>query len=113
MYVSMKNILQHAGKHGYAVMAMNSINMEMARAGIEAAQEERAAIIINIGMGQMKKHAHLEDMAPMVRKMAKRVDVPVALLLLVVLPVLVFLLSEPVISSTMFSTPSAASSIIS
>ena len=79
MYVSMKNILQHADKHGYAVMAMNSINMEMARAGIEAAQEERAAIIINIGMGQMKKHAHLEDMAPMVRKMAKRVDVPVAL----------------------------------
>ena len=37
MYVSMKDILTHADKHNYAVMAVNSVNMEMARAVITAA----------------------------------------------------------------------------
>lgn len=34
MYVSMKPILQHAHAHGYAVPAINCINMEMARGAI-------------------------------------------------------------------------------
>lgn len=79
MYVSMKPILEHAHSHGYAVMAMNSINMEMVRAAVNAAQEEKSAVIINIGMGQMKNHAHPEDMVPIIRGLADRVSVPVAL----------------------------------
>lgn len=79
MYVSMKPILEHAHKHGYGVMAMNSINMEMVRAAINAAKEENSAVIINIGMGQMKNHAHPEDMVPMIRRLAESVPVPVAL----------------------------------
>ena len=79
MYVSMKDILQHAHRHHYAVMAMNSINMEMARAAIDAAEEERSAMIINIGTGQMAKHAHPSEMVPMITAMAKRATVPVAL----------------------------------
>lgn len=39
MYVSMKPILQHAHEHGYAVPAINCINMEMARGAVTAAQE--------------------------------------------------------------------------
>ena len=39
MLTSMKIILDHAHKHHYAVMAMNSINMEMVRGAITAAQE--------------------------------------------------------------------------
>ena len=39
MLVSMKSILEDANKNYYGVMAMNSINIEMARAGIEAAAE--------------------------------------------------------------------------
>ena len=42
MYVSMKDILTHADKHNYAVMAVNSVNMEMARAVITAAEEEHS-----------------------------------------------------------------------
>ena len=50
MYVSMTDILQDAHKNNYAVMAVNSINMEMARAVISAAEEERSPIIVNIGI---------------------------------------------------------------
>ena len=38
MLVSMKTILDDANKNYYGVMAMNSINIEMARGGIMAAE---------------------------------------------------------------------------
>lgn len=79
MLVSMKAILEDANKHYYGVMAMNSINIEMARAGILAAVEEHSPIIIQFGPGQMKKHAHAEDMLPVIKELAERVYVPVAL----------------------------------
>lgn len=79
MLVSMKTILDDADKHGYGVMAMNSINIEMARGGIMAAAEENSPIIIQFGPGQMKKHAHKEEMFPLIKDLAKRVHVPVAL----------------------------------
>ena len=58
MLVSMKAILEDANTNYYGVMAMNSINIEMARAGIMAAEEEHSPIIIPFGPGQMKNHAH-------------------------------------------------------
>ena len=79
MLVSMKTILDDADKHGYGVMAMNSINIEMARGGIMAAAEENSPIIIQFGPGQMKKHAHKEEMFPLIKDLAKRVHDPVAL----------------------------------
>jgi fructose-bisphosphate aldolase class II len=79
MLVSMKVILDDANKNYYGVMAMNSINIEMARAGIMAAEEEHSPIIIQFGPGQMKNHAHMEEMLPVVRELAARVHVPVAL----------------------------------
>ena len=79
MFVSMKAILDDANERGYGVMAMNSINMEMVRAGIMAAEEEHSPIIIQFGNGQMNNHAHLEEMVPMIRELAERVHVPVAL----------------------------------
>lgn len=79
MYVSMTDILQDAHKNNYAVMAVNSINMEMARAVISAAEEMRSPIIVNIGMGQMRKHAHADVMVPMIKQLAKEAKVPVAL----------------------------------
>lgn len=60
MLVSMKAILEDANTNYYGVMAMNSINIEMARAGIMAAEEEHSPIIIQFGPGQMKNHAHME-----------------------------------------------------
>lgn len=79
MYVSMTDILQDAHKNNYAVMAINSINMEMARAVITAAEEMRSPIIVNIGMGQMRKHAHANVMVPLIKKLAEEARVPVAL----------------------------------
>ncbi|MGN0372713.1 MAG: ketose-bisphosphate aldolase [Enterocloster sp.] len=79
MLVSMKTILDDANKNYYGVMAMNSINIEMARAGIMAAEEEHSPIIIQFGPGQMKNHAHMEEMLPIVKELAARVHVPVAL----------------------------------
>lgn len=79
MLVSMKAILDDANKNNYGVMAMNSINIEMARAGILAAEEEHSPIIVQFGPGQMKNHAHMEEMLPVVKELAARVHVPVAL----------------------------------
>lgn len=79
MLVSMKAILDDAHKHDYGVMAMNSINMEMVRGGILSAASENSPIIIQFGPGQMKKHAHKEEMLPLIQQLAKRVHIPVAL----------------------------------
>lgn len=79
MYVSMNDLLQDAHKNNYAVMAVNSINMEMVRAVITAAEEERSPIIINIGPGQMKKHATPELMVPLIKNLAHNAKVPIAL----------------------------------
>lgn len=79
MLVSMKAILDHANKNHYGVMAMNSINIEMARAGILAAEEEHSPIIMQFGPGQMKHHAHAEEMLPVIMELAARVHIPVTL----------------------------------
>lgn len=79
MYVTMGSILNHAHENYYGVMAMNCINLEMARAAITAAEEERSPIIVQMGPGQMKKHAHPSEMVPLVIKMAEEAIVPVAL----------------------------------
>lgn len=79
MLVNMKYILDNANRDGYAVMAVNSVNMEMARAVIEAANEEHSPIIVQMGKGQMEKLAHPQDIVPMIIDMAERADVPVCL----------------------------------
>lgn len=79
MLVNMKDMLDNASRDGYAVMAVNSVNMEMVRAVIEAANEEHSPIIVQMGVGQMSKLAHPDDIVPMVINMAERADVPVCL----------------------------------
>lgn len=79
MYVNMKYILDAANRDNYAVMAINCVNMEMARAAIEAAEEEHSPIIVQFGVGQMSKLAHPTEMVPMIKAMAERASVPVCL----------------------------------
>lgn len=79
MLVNMKEMLDNASRDGYAVMAVNSVNMEMARAVIEAAEEEHSPIIVQMGRGQMQKLAHPEDIIPMIIDMAERATVPVCI----------------------------------
>lgn len=75
----MREMLQHASDNNYAVMAINCVNMELTKAIIDAAVEERSAVIVNISPRQFKAHASLELMAPMIRAYAESVSVPVAL----------------------------------
>lgn len=79
MYVSMKEMLLHAYHNHYAVMAINCVNMEQAKAIIYAAVEEKSAVIINVSPRQMKAHGHGDILAPMIRGIAEKVPVPVAL----------------------------------
>lgn len=78
MYVSMKEMLLHAYHNHYAVMAINCVNMEQAKAIIYAAVEEKSAVIINVSPRQMKAHGHGDILAPMIRGIAEKVPVPVA-----------------------------------
>lgn len=79
MLVNMKGMLDAANRDNYAVMAVNSVNMEMARAVIEAANEMHSPIIVQMGRSQMAKLAHPQDILPMIIRMAERADVPVCL----------------------------------
>ncbi|MFD1671021.1 ketose-bisphosphate aldolase [Agrilactobacillus yilanensis] len=79
MLVTMKSILDEANKKNYGVMAMNSVNMEMIRAGITAANEEHAPLIIQIGPGQMGNLGHKEEIVPMIKELSDRAYVPIAL----------------------------------
>lgn len=79
MYVSMKSMLDHANTHQYAIMAVNCCNMEVVKAAIHAAQEEKAPIILNISPRQFKAHASLDSLVPMIQEMAKNAFVPIAL----------------------------------
>ena len=79
MYTSMKDMLLHAHKNHYAVMAINVVDMEQVKACIEAAEEEHSAVILNISPRQKKAHAYPYIMAPMVQNLAERAEVPVAL----------------------------------
>ena len=79
MYVSMKEMLERANKGNYAVMAINCFNIETTRAVIAAAQSLRAPIIINIVQEHMVNHCDSNLIAPIVKKLAERASVEVAL----------------------------------
>ncbi|MBS7007674.1 class II fructose-bisphosphate aldolase [Anaerostipes sp.] len=79
MYVSMKGMLRRANEGNYAVMAINCFNIETARAVIEAAQSLRAPVIVNIVQEHMVKHCDSGLIAPIVKELAQRASVEVAL----------------------------------
>ena len=79
MYVSMKGMLERANKGNYAVMAINCFNIETTRAVIDATQSLRAPIIINIVQEHMVNHCDSNLIAPIVKKLAERASVEVAL----------------------------------
>jgi len=79
MYVSMKEMLRKANEGNYAVMAINCFNLETARAVIMAAELEKAPIIINIVQEHLLTHSDSELITPIVKTLAQRVNVEVAL----------------------------------
>lgn len=79
MYVPMKGMLEDANKNYYAVPAINVMNMELVRGVINAAEEENSPLIINIGEVHMIRHGDAELLAPMIKYLAERSPVPIAL----------------------------------
>lgn len=79
MYVSMKEMLQHASKNHYAVPAPNVCDLNTLRAALAAAELEQSAVILDTSPRQMNLHATPEGFVPMVKALADRLDVPVAL----------------------------------
>lgn len=77
MLVNMKQMLENARAGGYAVGFFNAVNVEMARAIIETAEELRAPVIV--GTAEILLPAMpLERVAEYLVPMAKKARVPVA-----------------------------------
>jgi fructose-bisphosphate aldolase class II len=79
MYVSMKEMLQHASVNRYAVPAPNCPDFNMVKAALAAAQANKSAVIIDVSPRQAHLNATPEAFAPMVRALAEPLNVPVAL----------------------------------
>jgi fructose-bisphosphate aldolase class II len=76
--VTSKEILQIALEECFAVGAFNANNMEMVQAIVEAAQEERAPVILQVSQGAIR-YAGLDFAVGLVKIAAAQVDVPVVL----------------------------------
>jgi fructose-bisphosphate aldolase class II len=76
--VTSKELLQQAQAEGYAIGAFNANNMESIKAVIEAAEEERAPVILQVSQGAIR-YAGLRLAAAMVKTVAEEASVPVVL----------------------------------
>lgn len=77
-FVTLREVLQNAQQEGYAVGAFNANNMEIVKAIMEAAVEERSPVILQASQGALR-YAGLNYITAMVRAAAEEADVPVVL----------------------------------
>ena len=75
MLVPMRELLDKASREGYGVVAPNIINESTARACIEAAEELRAPLILDVGF---IFHPDLVFLGRMLEELAIRATVPIA-----------------------------------
>lgn len=80
MFAMMNDLIQAAAKQQYAVLAINCFNLETARAAIQAAEQQRAPLILNVYQGH-STHFPPAVAVPLVQALAKDATVPVALAL--------------------------------
>ncbi|MBM7542820.1 class II fructose-bisphosphate aldolase [Amphibacillus cookii] len=79
MYVSMKGMLQRANEGKYGVMAINCFSLETAKAVIEAAEESRSPIIIDLLQEHLKQHLDYRYLTQPIIRMANNASVEVAI----------------------------------
>jgi len=77
-FVTTKEMLKEAQKGRYGIGAFNANNMEIIQAIIEAAEEERAPVILQASQGAIK-YAGLDMIVAIVKVMAEKAKIPVAL----------------------------------
>ena len=76
--VTVKTLLAAADKGGYGVGAFNCNNMEIVQAIVEAAQKEKAPVIIQASQGAIK-YAGLDFVVALCNAASKSASVPIAL----------------------------------
>lgn len=76
--VTSKEVLTKAQREGYAVGAFNANNLEYVQAIIDAAEEEKAPVILQASQGAIN-YAGLDMIVAMVRTAAEKATVPVVL----------------------------------
>jgi len=76
--VTTKDMLLDAQNRGYAVGAFNANNLEMAQGIIMAAEEENAPVIVQVSHGAAE-YAGIEEMAAIIKVLANKTSIPVAL----------------------------------
>ena len=76
--VTVRELLREAEKGGYAIGAFNANNMEIVQAIAEAAEAEKAPVIMQASQGAIK-YAGLDYIVGMVRIAAEKSKVPIAL----------------------------------
>lgn len=80
MFAMMNDLIQAAAQQRYAVLAINCFNLETARAAIQAAEQQRAPLILNVYQGH-SAHFPPAIAVPLVKALAESARVPVALAL--------------------------------
>jgi len=75
----MKGMLERANKGNYAIMAINCFNLETAKSVIDAAQELRAPIIIDLYQDHLKQHLGSRFLTDPIIQMANEASVEVAI----------------------------------
>lgn len=77
-FVTTKEMLKEAQKGRYGIGAFNANNMEIIQAIIETAEEEKAPVILQASQGAIK-YAGLDMIVAIVKVMAEKAKIPVAL----------------------------------
>ncbi|MBC8499801.1 MAG: class II fructose-1,6-bisphosphate aldolase [Candidatus Atribacteria bacterium] len=77
-FVTTKEMLKDAQKGRYGIGAFNANNMEIIQAIIETAEEEKAPVILQASQGAIE-YAGLDMIVVMVKGLAEKVNIPVAL----------------------------------
>ncbi len=76
--IDMKDMLQHAYDHGYAVGAFDLVSLDFLEAILSAAEQARAPVILSLAESHFG-YFDIELMMPAVEKAAERASVPVAI----------------------------------
>lgn len=79
MFVSMKTLLEKANKENYAVLAVNCINVDMAKAVIDAASKLKAPIIVNLLQEHLENHLAAKYIFEGIKKLAEDSSTAVAI----------------------------------
>lgn len=80
MFADMKSMVTKARREQYALLAINCMNTESARAAVRAAEKHRAPIILNLYQGHLG-HFPAPIAVAVVKTLAEEASVPVALAL--------------------------------